>query len=249
MRNNNRDVIEINVVELFLYMARRWYVFMLAALLTGGVGMGICLFLITPQYESTTKIIILNKQNMDTLTYSDMQMSSQLTKDYEALIVSRDVLEDVIRECALEDEYEDLCERVAVKNMADTRILSITVKDPSPAEAQKIAASIRETAAAHIRKVTDVEAVNVAEQANLPNEPASPSKKIWALVSVLIGILVVFIALIVRFLLDDTIKSSEDIKKYLGLSALAVIPRMETADAGHPKAKGKRHRKKKPGKK
>lgn len=230
MRNNNRDVIEINVVELFLYLARRWYVFLAAMLLTGAVGMGICLFVITPKYESTTKIIILNKQTTGTLTYSDMQMSSQLTKDYEALIVSRDVLEAVIRECGLEDEYKDLCERVTVENMTDTRILSITVEDPSPEMAQKIAASIRETAAKHIRAVTDVEAVNVAEEANLPGEPSSPSKTIWAVVSVLIGFMAVFVTMIVRFLTDDTIKNSDDIKKYLDLSTLAMIPKMETSN-------------------
>ncbi len=232
MRNNNRDVIEINVVELFFYLARRWYLFLAAMLLTGTIGMGICLFVITPKYESTTKIIILNKQTTGTLTYSDMQMSSQLTKDYEALIVSRDVLEAVIRECGLEDEYKDLYERVTVENMTDTRILSITVEDPSPEMAQKIAASIRETAAKHIRAVTDVEAVNVAEEANLPEEPSSPSKMIWAVVSVLIGFMVVFIILIVRFLMDDTIKSADDIKKYLNLSTLAMIPRMETSASG-----------------
>lgn len=232
MQNNNRDVIEINVVELFFYLVRRWYLFLAAMLLTGAVGMGICLFVITPKYESTTKIIILNQQTTGTLTYSDMQMSSQLTKDYEALIVSRDVLEPVIRECGLEDDYKELSKRVEVENMTDTRILSITVEDPSPEMAQKIAASIRETAAKHIRAVTDVEAVNVAEEANLPDEPSSPSKMIWAVVSVLLGFLIVFVVLIVQFLADDTIKSSDDIKKYLNLSTLAMIPKMETSAAG-----------------
>lgn len=232
MQNNGRDVIEINVVELFFYLARRWYLFLAAMLLTGAVGMGICLFVITPKYESTTKIIILNQQTTGTLTYSDMQMSSQLTKDYEALIVSRDVLEPVIREYRLEDDYKELSKRVEVENMTDTRILSISVEDPSPEMAQKIAASIRETAAEHIRAVTDVEAVNVAEEANLPDEPSSPSKKIWAVISVLIGFMLVFVVMIVRFLMDDTIKSSDDIKKYLNLSTLAIIPRMETVAAG-----------------
>ena len=72
----------------------------------------------------------------------------------------------------------------------------------------------------------------MAEEANLPDEPSSPSKKIWAVVSVLLGFLIVFIVLIVQFLADDTIKSSDDIKKYLDLSTLAMIPKMEISAAG-----------------
>lgn len=222
----NKDVIEINVADLFVFMLKRWYIFLISVIITVTVGMSICLFAITPTYESTTKIIILSPQNIGSLTYSDMQLASQLTKDYEELIVSRDVLEPVISECDLKGDYEDLLKRVEVENITDTRIISITVEDSSPVLAQKIASSIRETAAAHIKNVTDVEAVNVAEAANLPAEPASPSKLIWAVLSFAFGLIIAIIALIVGFLLDDTIKYSSDIEKYLALSTLALIPKV-----------------------
>ena len=146
-----------------------------------------------------------------------------------------------------EEDYEDLLDRVTVENMTDTRILSITVEDPSPAMAQRIAESIRETAAEHIRNVTDVEAVNVAEAANLPAKPASPSKLIWAVISAAAGFLIVFVILTVRFLSDDTIGSSEDVEKYLGLSTLALIPREEAEEQSPSALKGKRSRRKKTG--
>ncbi len=224
---NNEDTIEIDIFEMFMFMLRRWYTFVLASLLTTVVGMAICLFFITPQYESTTKIIILSQQNSGSLTYSDLQLASQLTKDYEELIVSRDVLEAVIWNCSLEDDYDELLNRVDVENVSDTRIISITVKDPSPETAQAIANNIRETAADHIKNVMDVEAVNMVEAANLPDEPASPSKLKWAAVSAAIGFLIVLIVQAVRFMSDDTIKSAEDVEKYLGLSTLALIPKTD----------------------
>ena len=230
----NGDVIEINAVDFFLFMLRGWYVFLAAMLLTTAAGMAICLLVITPKYESTTKIIILSQQDSGALTYSDMQLASQLTKDYEELIVSRDVLESVIRECSLEDDYDGLSKRVEVENITDTRIISIAVEDPSPEEAQRIVNSIRETAAAHIRNVTDVEAVNVAEEANLPVEPSSPSKFIWAVLSMAAGFLIAFIIQTVRLLSDDTIKSSEDVVKYLGLSTLAMVPKADMDAQGSP---------------
>lgn len=220
----DRDVIEIDVIEIMRFMLRRWYVFLFSVLATLLAGMAICGFLITPQYESTTKIIVLSQQNSGSLTYSDMQLASQLTKDYEELIVSRDVLESVIRECSLEDDYEDLLDRVKVENITDTRIISITVEDPSPYRAQQIADSIRETAAQHIKNVTDVEAVNVTEAANLPEDPSSPSMLLWAVLSAGLGFLIVFVVQLVRFLSDDTIKSTNDVEKYLGLPTLALIP-------------------------
>lgn len=238
--NDNRDVIEINVLELALYMLRRWYAFLAAVLVTAAAGLAICIFLITPEYESTTKIIVLNQQTSGSLTYSDMQLASQLTKDYEELIVSRDVLESVIQECGLEDDYEELAGRLEVENVTDTRIISITVEDPSPVMAQRIADSIRETAASHIREVTDVEAVNMVETANLPEEPSSPSKALWGLLSAAAGFLLVFVWNTVRFLSDDTIKSSEDVERYLGLTTLALVPKTGSA----PDSRKKKGRKK-----
>lgn len=225
----DRDVIEIDVVELLLYMLRRWYTFAAAVLVTTVAGLVISYFFITPQYESTTKIIILNRQSSETLTYSDMQLASQLTKDYEELITSRDVLETVIGACALEDDYEELLDRIKVENVTDTRIISITVEDPSPAKAREIADSIRETAAEHIRRVTDVEAVNVVEEANLAEEPSSPSHLLWAVLSAAAGFLAVFIVHMARFLSDDTLKSAEDVERCLGISTLALIPKIDAA--------------------
>lgn len=238
------DTIEINVADLFLYMLKHWYVFLLSVILTTVIGMTICLFLITPIYKSTTKIIILSQQNSGALTYSDMQLASQLTKDYEELIVSRDVLESVIQQCLLTEDYDELLARVEVENIVDTRIISITVEDPSPAAAQRIANSIRETAAAHIKNVTDVEAVNVTEAANLPVEASSPSKLLWAALSIAAGFLVTFIVQTIRFLSDDTVKSSEDVEKYLGLSTLALVPKVNMAAQGSSASKRKSSRKK-----
>lgn len=235
----NKDVIEIDVVEVFLFMLRRWWMFILSMVLVLAIGLSICMFVITPKYESTTKIIILNQQNNGTLTYSDMQLASQLTKDYEELIVSRDVLETVISDCRLEDDYDDLLDRVKVENITDTRIISITVEDESPSMAQRIATSIRETAAEHIKSVTDVEAVNIAEEANLPVEQSSPSVLLWAVLSAAAGFLLVFVLLLVRFLSDDNIKSVEGVTKCLALSTLALVP-VAPDDAQGKGAKGQR---------
>lgn len=218
------DVIEIDLQELMGLLLHRLWIIILAVFLTSAVGFGLSAFVIDPKYESTTSIYVLNRQNGETLTYSDAQLSTQLTKDYEELIISRHVLEQVMEEYGIEEEYERFAKNISVENKTDTRIIAITVKDEDPYRAQKLANEIRDMSAEHIQSVTDVEAVNVVDEANLPQEPAEPSVILWTAVGGMIGFVLCVGILIVRYLTDDTIKSSDDIEKYLELSTLALIP-------------------------
>ena len=174
-------------------------------------------------------------------------MGTQLTKDYAQLITSRLVLEKVIEDLNLADvmedmDYEAMLDKVEVTTPTDTRILSITVTDTDPVMAMNIANSVREAAAVHIKNVMDIEAVNVVETANLPMEKASPSIAKWTLLGGCIGAFLVMAVVLLIFFMDDTIKTSDDVEKYLGLSTLALIP----LDAQQASAK---NGKKKPAKK
>lgn len=181
----------------------------------------------------------MNKNESNTLTYSDTQLATQLTKDYEALITSRYVLEQVIEQFALEDSYEDFEKKITVENTTDTRIIDITVKDESPELAREIANAIRDISAEHIKSVMEIEAVNIVDEANLAEEPAEPSIVLWTAVGFAIGLFLSAMIIVIRFLMDDTIKSSEDIETYLGLSTLALIPDANMEDK-RKKSKKKR---------
>ncbi len=228
-RQYNNDEIEIDLREVFILLISKMWIIVLMGLLTAGIGFALSAFLIAPIYESTSKIYILNKQQENTVTYSDMQLGAQLTKDYAELITSRLVLEEVIEELQLETvyeemDYETMLEMLEVTTPTDTRILSITVTDTDPVMAMNIANSVREAAAVHIKNVMDIEAVNVVEPANLPTEKAGPSIVKWTLIGGCIGVLLVMAVILIIFFMDDTIKTSEDVEKYLGLCTLALIP-------------------------
>ncbi|MDE7248443.1 MAG: protein-tyrosine kinase, partial [Lachnospiraceae bacterium] len=202
-------------------------------------GIDSIIFIMTPTYESTTKIYILNKSESTTVTYSDVQMGTQLTKDYAELINSRYVLEEVIKILSLSEmEYRDLLDKVSVHTPTDTRIVSITVTDTNPQQAMDIANCIREVAGEHIQNVMDIDAVNVVEEANMPTTKAGPSVPKWTLVGGVLGAFLVCVIILIHYLLDDTIKTSEDVEKYLGLSTLALIPM--AADESNVKQRTKR---------
>ena len=233
-RNTQVDEIEIDLREVFLILLGKLWLIILVGIFTAAIAFGFSQFVMEPVYESTTQIYILNKQENNTVTYSDVQLGTQLTKDYAELIESRYVLEAVIEELQLtaidpEMDYEAMLKKITVTTPTDTRILAITVSDADPVLAMDIANSIREAAAVHIKNVMDIEAVNVVDTANLPTEKASPSVFKWTVIGGFIGMFLVMAIVLVWYLLDDTIKTSDDVEKYLGLSTLALIP-LETRE-------------------
>lgn len=226
------DTIEIDLLDLLgILMSRAWLIISVS-LFAALICFLVSKFVVAPTYESTTKIYILNKQDSTAVTYSDVQMGTQLTKDYAELINSRYVLEEVIQDLSLEIEYKQLLHKVSVTTPSDTRIVSITVEDEDPVSAMNIANAIREAASTHIQNVMDIDAVNVVETANMPTEKAGPSCIKWTLIGGILGAFLMCAVVMVQHLMDDTIKSSEDVKKYLNLSTLALIPVMESQQTG-----------------
>ena len=238
MEPRETNDIEIDLLEVFRILISHIWIIILVGIFTALTGFVLSKFVLTPYYDSTTKIYILNKSENTTVTYSDVQIGTQLTKDYAELINSRYVLEEVIHRLGLEVEYKELLKKVSVTTPTDTRIVSITVTDDDPSMAMNIANCIREVASEHIQNVMDIEAVNIVETANMPTEKAGPSGMKWTLVGGIAGVLLVCVILLIRYLTDDTIKSAEDIEKYLKLSTLATIPIVE--DEGAKKRKKRR---------
>jgi capsular polysaccharide biosynthesis protein len=228
MEQTSRNEIEIDLKELFSVLLGR-------IILIIGVGVGAAVFgfvfskfVLQPEYKSTTKIYILNKQdNNSSITYSDLQSGTQLTKDYMTLVTSRPVVEQVISEMNLGLKYKDMVNLISVTNPQDTRILSITVTYYDPAVARNIADSIRDAAAIHITEVMNIEQVNVVEAANTPEEASSPNVLRNTAIGGVAGIILVSGIILVRYLLNDTIKSPDDVERYLGISTLSSIPLQE----------------------
>lgn len=237
--NQQSDEIEIDLVEILGLLVRKIPLMITVGLMTALLAFLFSKFVLTPTYQSTTKVYILNKQDSSNVTYSDLQMGTQLTKDYAELIQSRFVLEEVIERLGLDMEYKELKSKVSVTTPTDTRIISVTVSDSDPVQAMKIANAIREAAAVHITNVMDIEAVNVAETADMPTMKSSPSVSRLTLLGGVLGVFLIAVIAVIGYLMDDSIKTAEDVEKYLNLSTLAQIPLNEGEKKEKKKAKKK----------
>ncbi len=218
------EEIEIDLREIFSLLLSKAGIILLTGVIFGLAAIIGTKVFITPQYQSETKIYVLAKQNQDTLTNSDLQTSALLTKDYEELIKSRTVTENVITKMNLDLTHEQLIEKMAVSVQTDTRVVAIKVKDEDPYQARELANAIRDTAAEHIKSVMDIEAVNVVDEANIPDKKCSPSTMKNGMLAGILGCILVIGIVLVRYLMNDTIQTAEDVERYLGLSTLGSIP-------------------------
>ena len=232
MNRQSGDEMEIDLRELFFALLDKLHILILSFILGALCLYFVSIAFISPKYQSSTSIYVLNKQDNSVVTYSDLQSGTQLTKDYAELVKSRSVTEKVINQLKLNTVYEDmkdldsgaLASMISVDNTTDTRIIRITVTDTNPARAQDIANAIREAASLHIETVMDIEAVNVVDYAEMPMESVSPNVLMNTAMGAAAGTLVAAFIVILIHLTDDRIKGPDDVEKYLGVSVLGTIP-------------------------
>lgn len=222
-----KNEIEIDIRGLLTTILNRLWVIILIGVLVGGIVFVYTKYFVSPQYVATTKVYILSKQDPDekTLTTSDIAFASYLAKDYEGLLTTSPVLEEVQKELNLDLDVDDLEKMITVSLEEDTRIMDISVTSTDPKMAKKIADKVREVANERLKEIMDgLEPVRSVDEAELPTIPSSPNVSRNTMMGFIAGFGISLLVVIILFILDDTIKTADDIEKRLGVSVLAAIP-------------------------
>ena len=224
-----QDKIEIDVLQLVKVLWKRKFLIALVALVAGITAFAYSSFVIKPQYTSTTRIYVVNRNQADKpgLTNQDLQAGTYLVKDQREIILSQDVLEKVVADQSLTIDAKTLGKKVSVTVPADTRIVSISVRDGKPEEASRIANALREVAAQKIISVTRVSDVTTLEEARPATSPSSPNIRRNTMMATIAGVGFVVVIVLLVELLDDRVKRPEDIEEVMHLSLLGVIPNLE----------------------
>ena len=223
MRNEqrNNEEVEIDLRQIFSVILSKIVVIILVGVIFGLVALIGSKMLIKPTYESTTSLYVLNRQSQGTTTYSDLQSSTQLTQDYVVLVTSRSVTEKVISELKLDMTNEELVKMINVNTPTNTRVLEITVSSHDQKQAKEIADKVADVSADSIGEIMQTEKVARIDAAQLPDKPVSPN---------VIQIIMAMAVVVVKFVMNDRINTSEDVEKYLGISTLALIPLSDELD-------------------
>lgn len=244
--NEKENEIEIDLKQIFAVIIGKLPIIIVVMILGGMIAFAYSRFLVKPVYESTTKVHILNNTEGNNITSSDLQAGAFFAKDYKEIVKSAPVMEQVIEELSLDANIEQLRSLITVDVIADTRILTISVKNTDPYMAKKIADSVREVSKDTIVNIMDIKSINTVEEGNLPLTPVTPDIVKNTIIGAFLGMLLTVAAVVLKFMLDDTIKTPDDVEKYLELSVLATIPKsVEEYDGkGRNSKKGKKSKKK-----
>lgn len=235
MQEKTQEENEIDLLELFYVLLGKWKTIVLSLVLMGLCGYLISAFLITPQYESTSVLYVLSKSTSIT-SLADIQMGSSLTNDYVEVVTSRPIIEQVIQNLGLKEEtFESLKKKVSTDNPTNTRLLKITVRDPNPQMAKAIADELADVSKSFISIKMDQAAPTVTQYGYDDGEPVTPNTVKNTVLGALIGAILAMGVVIVSYLLNDTIMTTDDIEKKLGMTVLASIPMDETEYDGNTK--------------
>ena len=228
MKNQDNQTVEIDVLSLVKTLWRRKFLIVVTAFVMPIVAIGYSTIIIKPNYTSTPRIYVVNRQANEnsTLTNQDLQAGTYLVKDYKEIILSQDVLAKVIDDLKLNVQPSALAKKINVTVPTDTRIVSIAVSDGDAKEAARIANSLRQIAAEKIIAVTKVSDVTTLEEAEVPNSPSSPNIRRNTFIGFLAGGVLISVVILVVEVLDDRVKKPEDVEESLGITLLGVVPNM-----------------------
>jgi len=236
MGKNTYEEIELDLKELLYVIRSRIWIIMVSGLIAVLAAGFVSDYIITPVYTSTSQLYILSKTASVT-SLTDIQVGTQLTQDFLVFIKSRPVVNQVIKNLDLDMEYKDLAKRISVSNPSNTRILEITVSHPNAYMAKKIVDEIAAVSADQIAWIMHTEPPTIIEEGEISQKPSEPDTKRNMIIGGILGVILSASMILILYILDDTIKDSDDVEKYLGLSTLGMIP----LGAGSKDASRKKH--------
>ncbi len=214
----------IDLVDLCYMLLGHWWQIVLCTVVCCVMAFVVTKFFITPLYTSSSKLYVVSASSNSVVNLSDLQLGSSLALDYQELIMSRPVLEDVIEALDLDMSTTALSNMIDITNPDDTRILVITVTSDDPQQATDIANELAKQAIIYLPEVMETTAPHLAESAIVPTVKSSPSYSYNIMCGFMLGLVISCGFLVIRYVMNDTFTTPDDVVKYLGVQPLAAIP-------------------------
>lgn len=187
---------------------------------------------VTPIYQTTSKIYIAGSET--TISLSDIQLGSSLARDYQEVFKIWHVHEMVDERLNLDYSYSKLSSMVSISNPEGSHLLYINVQSPDPQEAKLLADTYAEVVQEFISEKMELRRPQLLEVAQLPTRPISPNISASVVRAFIAGAVFSMAVVVLLSLLDDKIRTSEDVEKASGLPTLGVIMRQEAAEKNDP---------------
>ena len=219
----NDDAVEIDLLEYFYRLLDSWKLIIFCVLLCTVLGFAFGRFRNrTPIYSATSTIYVVGTETA--INVSTLQMGNYMAKDYIEVFDIWEVQDQVCRNLGLKMSYEDLRKMISIANPDNTRMLNITAKSTNPQEAADVANEFANVVSNYIADTMKTDKPSLMSVALVPTNADRPGGINPMILGVLLGMIIAATWVMVRMLMDDKIKTAEDVMKYTGLTNLAVVP-------------------------
>ncbi|MBR6101803.1 MAG: lipopolysaccharide biosynthesis protein [Ruminococcus sp.] len=241
---------EINLAEIFYLLLSRIKFIALLTVLCAAAAFCYAKFWLPVQYTSSVSIYVKNsgEQTSDTATASDLSAAKSLASTY-IVILDDDVVYDKVSQMLLEDYGADQLKQffsidkdkdgneyisagqirrlVSAKALNNTEVIQISTVSRDPGLSAAICNDIASFAKQLLKDVTKAGSVETIGHAKEPTGPSGPSVKRYTIIGALIGFVIAVAVVIIRKLLDNRIRTAEDIRQAFSIPVLGEIPDLE----------------------
>lgn len=186
--------------------------------------------IMTPQYEANTQVLVTQSQETDGMVDNqDVQASLQLVNTYRDIILSPTVLDDVVENLGLEQTSNALSNKITVNNQDQSQVLTITVSDEFPENAETIANEVADVFQERVSEVMNVDNVSILATAEVGENPSpvSPQPLVNIAIGLILGVLLALGIAFLREFLDKRVKTEEEVEKILDLPVLGTIAKFD----------------------
>ncbi|MGG4491336.1 YveK family protein [Metabacillus idriensis] len=220
----------ISLKELFQTLKKRLSLIIIITAIAAATSGIISYFILTPIYQSSTQILVNQaKSDQQAFNPGEVQTNLQLINTYNVIIKSPAILDKVIKQLDLNMSSGQLNSNVTVGSEQDSQVVNISVQDEDPKQAAEIANTIATVFQKDIASIMNVDNVSVLSKAELGTDPSpiKPKPIMNIAIALVVGLMAgVGLAFLFEYM-DNTIKTEQDIEKYLGLPVLGAINRID----------------------
>lgn len=225
---------EIDLKELLLvYWKKKWFV-AIVTLISIAIGYYYSYYHVVPKYESTTTLMLGKISNFSSdsteirddyqITQSEITINSSLVSTYSKLITSRTLVQKVIANLNLNISEGAIIGSTIVSRVEQTQLIQIRVRNTNPELACKIANEIAKVFSEQIKDIYNINNVYIVDQAIPSGTPYNINHKKDLGISALIGFVLSSGLILLYYLLDNTVKSEEQLEENIGVKNLINIP-------------------------
>lgn len=226
---NNETVIDLR--RLFVLLKKNYLGIISWGIVGAIVAFIVSFIFMTPQYSASIDLLVNQKASNESLQYNVQQADLQAINTYKDVIQKPVILEPVVKELRQKDNYsgsvKSLEKLVSITNETNSQVLTVTVTDTNAYTAADLANSIGKVFSQKIKKMMKVDNVSIVTKATANTTPVSPNKKLNLLIGVVVGLLIGVAIVVIKDLLDTTVREEKFLTEELGLTSLGAISHIQ----------------------